>query len=469
MEPIFYPYEDPGMDEIKRLRLISMMKIFDPFVDMNTIVAQLHGNRYLQWEVVRKCIEDMYSTVHTNSGRILLAIVRQVPIDATLGFHIYWEVMGLKPEITDELQNMNSTRGGLYALCYHIWEYLEDRMSTEELRSRVRDVISDISDEIAKSIEIHQKPTILSDINFILQHLPYSRYRCRKRIHPPRGSVVRQIVPYYILEKCIEIGAKSLDSVFFTDMAVTTEASLEIVSLLIRWCNSLTPDDCTRVLNLMRSITLGSKDRPLFVREIVEHYIPRGPLPTTLPLQYFINNAQNIHCVRIESDVLVEFDTLDAMYKGREDSFEMLHKNPALREALERIDEDTSDFHGRTLKEWFRIVFLWSKDEGHLPILEQELKDMVGMCPSGHFRRLINVMNGFLFHLEDSVHDYSPQRPFFNKVDALIQAQPDCDEIVCDIATRGVKYVNDVAVEYMLHRDQWSDVLEYRRIYLYGE
>lgn len=186
-------------------------------------------------------------------------------------------------------------------------------------------------------------------------------------------------------------------------------------------------------------------------------------------LTEFVHDPQNVHRVRIKPDVLVELDTLDAKYAEREDSMEVLYDNPALSQALDRIGSDTTDFYGRTLQEWLGIVFVWAKDEGHMDILIQELQDMTGKCTSGHFRRLINVMNGFLFNLEESRHDPSLKEQFFDQTNALIQAQPNADEIMADFPAKAVKYSAEVAKEIMREDMDWYELMQIRRLYLYGE
>lgn len=449
-----------------------METIFDPFVDVETKVELLSGDVNVRWNSVQRCIANIRESDDTDSVNLLLTIMRRIPLEATWGFHIWASLAGIRSDIAEEIQRVQSTKGGgMHALCHCIWEYIEDRMSVEELRSGIEVAVSDLSDDIVASVENDFGPTVMSSVVYLLKWFFYAPDR-DDLAHIPlaRANVIRQIIPYFILKKYVEIGPKSLDSYFFEELRWCIEVSMEILHLLVRWCDSLTPDDCSRVIDMIDNITWRSDDRSLFVREFVECYAVHRPITTTLSMRRFVSNDQNVHHVRIEPDTLVELDTLDAKFKEREDdSLRSFREKPELREALDRIETDPSDFHGRTLKEWLRIVFLWAKDEGHLDILEQELQDMTGKCSSGHFRRLINVPNGFLYHLEESVARNNERELFFKEVDALIKAQPDCDEIVCDISTRGVKYVNDVAVENMLHGGIWKRILEWRRIYLYGE
>lgn len=184
----------------------------------------------------------------------------------------------------------------------------------------------------------------------------------------------------------------------------------------------------------------------------------------------FVNDPQNMNQIKIEADVLVELETLAAKYRDREDSMEELYQNPRLKEALELIDSNESDFHGRTLKQWLRIVFSWAKDGGRLSSLERELRDLAKMCPAAHFLRVIDVCSGFLFSLIES-NTSALRLEFLTRVEARILAQPDVDEIMADFPTRAIEHANTVMLELMKRWQQWKydDFLVARYHYLYGE
>lgn len=203
--------------------------------------------------------------------------------------------------------------------------------------------------------------------------------------------------------------------------------------------------------------------------ELFDIYISSRPHFIANNMREFLNDPQNVHRIKIEDDVLARLNALAEQYIERTDSLQPLYQKPELRAALGAIDSCPSDFEGKTLKQWLRIIFLWAKDGGHLDILEQELQDMTGMCSSGHFRRLINVTNGILFTLNESVND-ARRLEFASKIQAIIQAQPDADEILADFPAKALKYANMVVEEMLtgdIPVDRWDEILTVRYVYLY--
>lgn len=204
--------------------------------------------------------------------------------------------------------------------------------------------------------------------------------------------------------------------------------------------------------------------------ELFDIHISSRPHLVANTMHEFIRDPQNVHRIAIDDEVLAKLDRLEKQYQGRtDDSLRSLYQKPTLAPALRHIDTSSTDFNGKTLKEWLRIIFLWSKDGGHLPILEQELQDMNRMCASGHFRRLINVTNGIMFTLGESIND-ARRVEFASMVQALIQAQPNCDDILADFPAKAIKYANMVTEE-MLSRDvpveRWDEILTIRYMYLF--
>lgn len=226
---------------------------------------------------------------------------------------------------------------------------------------------------------------------------------------------------------------------------------------------------------------LGCYRKIDYVDEYIELYdmIHGSPLPeivdSDLPeLPEFADEEQNVHRVKLEREVLVELYKLAEKYKDREESMEDLYDDIDLCKILKKIDSDTSNFYGKTLKEWLKITYIWAEEEEYMDNLEQELKDMKEMCPTDQFQRLVCVMDGHLFDLEEIGHKRNIVDEFFDAANELIQAQPDADEIMANLSTRGIEYVNEVTKEMLEgeedeeERVSWEEIMDTRRLYLYG-
>lgn len=190
-------------------------------------------------------------------------------------------------------------------------------------------------------------------------------------------------------------------------------------------------------------------------------------------LSGFAEDPQNVHVVRIEDDVMEEIEkTLGKFTTNKtEDSLESLRDDPKVKPSLETIEANGTIFYGRTLKQWLLLIYGWAKEGGHMKILVQELQDMSGACASGHFRRLINVMNGIAVDLKLSDHDIR-RKEFFDRTNQRIQEHPDCDEILQDIPRKARELANQVAREMLREdssRESWDSVLDARQKYLWGE
>lgn len=270
------------------------------------------------------------------------------------------------------------------------------------------------------------------------------------------------------------VGLNKKNGAYFTLCVHLMELTSESVKAIISWIPNMTYNGSADIIDAFKRRIVQSNRRDDFrddylkLDAVFQGLREKSGNKKASRLSAFVENKQNVHWVFIEREVIEAFDKLEIRFAGREDSLDPLRENPNIQMALYRIENDPTDFHGRTLEQLLRLVFLWAKDADEMPVLIQELQDMTGTCASGHFRRLVNVLNGYEFELLLPDTERT-RRAFFDRVNQLIQEQPDCDEIVEDIPGRAAKYADMVAKEMMLKTFNWEPLMDARRQYLHGE
>lgn len=289
----------------------------------------------------------------------------------------------------------------------------------------------------------------------------------------PFVDQLRKSMAQHIFSMYATVGITPHNSEYFTLCLGALELGVETIRTLIAWLPSLSYDGNADVIDLLKRRIAQSRIRA----QCFDEYILLDDAFQTLrkasgtrrgAISNFLGDHQNVHSIKIGVETAEALDSLDAKYATKEVDLKPLYENPSIEQSLYRIDNDPTNYYGRTLAEILRLVYIWSVEEGNVRILVQELQDMTGTCSSGHYRRLINVMNGFLFDLEISNYE-RVWLELYERATFLIQAQPNCGDIVADLAVKGVPFVNATAKEMMAKTSDWDPIMEARRRYLFGE
>jgi hypothetical protein len=122
-------------------------------------------------------------------------------------------------------------------------------------------------------------------------------------------------------------------------------------------------------------------------------------------------DTQNVHNTTINESAKIAVKKLVNLYDNNIQIKEihkiLLEKFPqhstSINKVIKRIDEDVANFGinvslKQTLRSLWSWIYIQNKEEDHdelLKILVNEIKDMSGMCATGHLTRLINVTQGF--------------------------------------------------------------------------
>lgn len=167
---------------------------------------------------------------------------------------------------------------------------------------------------------------------------------------------------------------------------------------------------------------------------------------------------------------LAELDARAIEFKDREADLGLLYNDPKLVDFMRAIQVDTVDFYGRTLKEWLRIAFLWAKDDDWLMCLEDDLGKVRVSHAFGIFSRIVDAMSESVVNGEYSIY-HLVKTKLVGRANALIRAQPDAEEILAALSTRGVMYADVAAKELMDHMgfDEWNMIADARWYFLHPE
>lgn len=443
---------------------MQMERILDTGITLVTRIRLLRENPSIVHSVMSEIAGRYRTTKNESDLDFVRTVVKNMnlPTATVLAIVDVFRVVDLELTKRALLSNIHeAVRTTLYLVAY-IRDYFWADLPLDHLKANIAGAISGIP---LGDREAEQK---YLDVVYI------TNPECRLFGDRKKAVSLAIYVTKYIFERYTILGNAPYHAFMYIDVCFDLgKESHALLKTFMEWIPVQPGRHKVDLIWRLNTYIHRAKRRNEYMKEFIEldemlRVIDLGKKLQS-PLRKFHRDRQNVHRIKIEKDTLVELDKMEAKFKDREDdSMEDLYEKPELRTTLERIDSDTSDFYGSTLKQWLRIVFLWAKDENHLSILEQELQDMKGMCTSGHFRRLVNVMNGFVFHLEESTHE-KLRDEFFSRTNALIQAQPNADEIVCDLSTRGVRYANEVALELMKRMLDWYEVMRVRRLYLYGE
>ena len=156
-----------------------------------------------------------------------------------------------------------------------------------------------------------------------------------------------------------------------------------------------------------------------------QHIQTSQPIPSTAPKKTVYSDSQNVHNSKINQTVITSLETLYNMYRNQinlegvskleNEDFKnicidnigsvILQNHPVKKDMIDKsmtyIKTSIATFgkNNLTLKDSLIAVWLWiteHKDKEELEIrLLEELKEMHGMCTTGHVARLINVIQGF--------------------------------------------------------------------------
>lgn len=286
-----------------------------------------------------------------------------------------------------------------------------------------------------------------------------------------KAEVLREMSEY-LLSIYQTVGLDDSNQRFFTlciGSAKLNRKLLRSCLLLLNDASSgLSYDSRADLVDSLQRRIEETKDKRDFIDEYLELDEVFQRLRFSGDGRSFTDDKQNVHRIIIPPEVLKFIDDYEKKVEDRADSLDILYEHPLLKETLYRIDNDPLLYNGRTLPGLLRIVFIWAKDKGMISTLVQELQDMSGTCSTGHFLRMINVMNGVEFFLEvDDLRDPT-RKTFFLRAGKLISSQENRDEILSDLSCKAKPFANQVAREMMGENTDWPGIMRARRAYLYG-
>lgn len=349
---------------------------------------------------------------------------------------------------------------------YHFFEdYLDTDLPLDSLESDLVDLFGWLLSETPKTVT-----DILGDLYCACRMAKqYAETKARHRINALQYSVQQKALQLFYTH-----GLDERTGDAFTGCIFFSSFHPGLLRTVISMLPGLPCEWRAKTVEALKSSLTGSRQKLEYIDAYLEldelfHKLQRENNEKFGELARFTEDAENVHAVRIESDVLDMLEVVEQRFAGIVVSFDSLLEDPELWETLRFIEEDPTDFHGKTLKGWLALTLLWAETEGHMETLIEELTDMKGKCPSGHFRRLINVFNGILFNLELSGERDDMHREFFDYVNTLIAESPDMDEILGDMETKGKKFVDEIVRDMMPRYIDWGRLMRARRAYLYAE
>jgi hypothetical protein len=164
---------------------------------------------------------------------------------------------------------------------------------------------------------------------------------------------------------------------------------------------------------------------------------------TTNAFQTFYSNSQNIHDEELEKsckniidslvqEIDIENDSLDSILEYLKD------KDDVMMESFKRIVMDTALFHGLSMAQI--MLYVWKFMGTHeykehlLQRFEEELVEMHGWCGSGHYLRIINILQGYHRHeIRISVFE-EIKSCVFARVHALVRQSQLQEELILELS-----------------------------------
>lgn len=273
----------------------------------------------------------------------------------------------------------------------------------------------------------------------------------------------------FMLDMYLTIGIDETNGKYFVLCISHVRLSKPILKTLIGQLKILHYDGKADLVDALHTRIEGMKDRLKFVDEYIElDEVLQSLRFDSNKKRSFSDDKQNVHRLTPAPAVLMALALYEETIKDREDSLDELYSIPSITDTLYRIDNDHTLCVNRTLKDLLRVVYIWAKDGDHMAILIQELEDMSGTCSTGHFIRLLNVMNGITFFMDVDTGRDPTRDALFTRATELIKSQPDYEDIIADMEALGAKYANQIAKEMLAESYPWGGVMRARRAYIHG-